>query len=138
MMPSDPDPYEDDATISDDAQLWRRIPPNHILPDKNRGGLRISSAAFDNHHNGTPMSVVLGDDVVASGRDPSSIIAGHVGFCLASVTAGLARSLNQGIARHPLPEEPAHGEVFGKKTRAVRKQFSREAVWIVGPKAGTT
>lgn len=136
-MPSDPNPYEDDATVSNDAQLWRRIPPNLIVPDKNRGGVRISSAAFEDHPNGTPMSVVLGDDVLASGRNPSSIVAGHDGFCLASVTAGLARSLNQGIARRPLSDEPAHAEVFGKKTGAVRKKFSREAAWIIGPRAST-
>ena len=137
MMPADLHRYEDDATIPNHAQLWRRIPPKHLVPDKNRGGIRISKAAFDDHPNGTPMSVVLGDDVLASGRAPSSIIAGHDGFCLASVTAALARSLNQGIARRPLAEEPAHAEVFGKKTQAVRKAFAREAVWVIGPGVGS-
>lgn len=133
MMLANPDSYEDDATIFDSAQLWRNIPPWHIVDDNNSGGKRISKAAFDDHPNGTPMSVVLGDDVLASGRSPSSIIAGHDGFCLASVTAALARALRQGVVRRPLAEEPAHAEVFGKKTDSVRRKFAREAVWVIGP-----
>lgn len=137
MMPADPHPYEDDATITDDAQLWRNIPPWHVVDDNNRGGKRISKAAFDDHPNGTPMSVVLGDEVVAAGRDPTTLIADLDGFCLASVTAALARSLKQGIVRRPLPEEPAHAEVFGTKTEGVRRKFARAAIWVIGPSVGS-
>jgi len=107
--------YEDDASILDDADLWRRIPPWHIVDDSNRGGKRISKAAFEDHPDGSPMSVFLGQEVLAAGRDPDSIVASYDEFCLASVTAGLARSLKQGIVRKPRDEEPAHAEVFGKK-----------------------
>lgn len=131
-MPDAAPAYEDDATIVDAAQLWRRIPPQHIVPDEH-GGSRISSAAFCDHPGGSPMSVVLGDDLLAAGREPSSVIVGHDGFGLASVTAQLARSLNQGIARSPLPDEPAHAEVFGNKTTSVRRRFARAAVWIIKP-----
>ena len=130
-------PHEDDKSILDDAELWRRIPPLHVVEDKNRGGKRISSAAFEDHPDGTPMSVVLGQEVLAAGRDALSVIAGHDNFCLAHVTAGLARSLNQGIVRKPLDDEPAHAEVFGKKTHGVRKRFARAAVWIIGPDTDT-
>lgn len=126
-------PYEDDPSILDDAELWRRIPPWHIVEDNNRGGKRISKAAFEDHPDGTPMSVVLGQEVVAAGRDRYSVIAGNDNFCLASVTAGLARSLNQGIVRKPRDIEPAHAEVFGRKTDGVRKRFAREATWVIGP-----
>ena len=132
-MPGTSQPYEDDTTIGDDAELWRRIPPWHVVPDANRGGKRISKAAFEDHPDGSPMSVVLGQEVLASGRDASSVVNGFQDFCLASVTAGLARSLNQGIARRPLPDEPAHAEVFGKKTDSVRKKLAKAAVWIIGP-----
>jgi hypothetical protein len=136
MMPEATPAYIDDLSIGSDAQLWRNIPPWHVVDDANRGGKRISKAAFDDHPNGTPMSVVLGDDVVAAGREPSSVIANLEGFCLASVTAELARSLNQGIVRSPLAVEPAHAEVFGNKTDSVRKRFAREAHWIIPPRAG--
>ncbi|MDA0659968.1 MAG: hypothetical protein O2931_03035 [Planctomycetota bacterium] len=132
-MPDAAPAYEDDATIGDDAQLWRNIPPWHIVEDSNRGGKRISKAAFEDHPDGSPMSVVLGDEVLASGRKASSLIAQRDGFRLASITAKLAREQNQGIARKPLDTEPSHAEVFGRKTESVRKSFARGAVWVIGP-----
>ena len=126
-------PYEDDKSILDDAELWRRIPPWHVVEDKNRGGMRISKAAFEDHPGGSPMSVIIGEEVLAAGRQAHSVVAGYDNFCIASVTAGLARSLNQGIMRNPLDDEPAHAEVFGKKTDSVRKKFAREASWVIGP-----
>jgi hypothetical protein len=75
------------------------------------------------------MSVVLG----AESKGPASVLADHAGFALASFTAGLARECQQGIARDPLPEEPAHALVFGHKTKSVRKRLAREAIWVVPP-----
>ena len=137
-MPEDVSAYEDDPTIADDTELSRRIPPVYLVDDDNRGGKRISSAAFCDHQNGSPMSVVLGQEVLNAGRDPQSVLAGHQGFYLASVTAGLARSLKQAIARRPVPEEPAHAEVFGKKTKSVKRKrkLAKAATWIIGPVAG--
>lgn len=134
-MPDATHDYVDDLTIGNDALLWRNIPHWHLVDDANRGCKPISSAAFDDPPNGTPMSVVLGDEVFASGREPSSLIVSLDGFFLASVPAGLARSINQGVSRQPLLEEPAHAVVFGKKTNSVRKRFAREATWIIGPDA---
>ena len=39
----------------------------------------------------------------------------------------------QGVAHDPLPDEPAHGVVFGHKTKSVRKRFALEAEWIIPP-----
>lgn len=50
-----------------------------------------------------------------------------------SFTAGLARGNRQGIMRKPLPEEPAHAEVFGKKTRGVKRAFAKHCDWIILP-----
>ena len=133
-----PDPslsHKDDPSILDDAELWRRIPPWHIVIDKNHGGKRISKAAFEDNPDGTPMSVVLGQEVLEAERDALSVLTGYETFCLASVTAGLARLLKQGIIRSPCDDEPAHAEVFGKKTDSVRKNFARAATWIIGPDA---
>ena len=77
------------------------------------------------------MSVVLGDEVLARGRTPGSILAGHHGFGLVSFLAGLARSLEQGVMRKPLPDEPAHAEVFGKKTKRVQRAFAKNCNWVV-------
>jgi hypothetical protein len=128
--------YVDDVTIKDDAPLWRRVPPPHFIFDENRQAWRPSSAAFDDHPNGSPMSVLLGEDILAAGRTPESVLEGHEQFALVSFTAGLARAQQQGVMRKPLPEEPAHAEVFGRKTRAVKQAIARGSQWIVPPAAG--
>ena len=127
--------YTDDPTIYDDNILWRRITKVQCVDDKNRGGKRPSSAAFNNHPNGTPMSVALADVFFKeTSNDPNDYIKGHDNVvALTSFTAGFARELGQKIIRTPLPEEPAHAEVPGKKTDSVRKQFAKKAQWIIPP-----
>jgi hypothetical protein len=132
-MPEQEFPYIDDPSIGNDAPLWRRIPPCHFVFDENRGAWRPSSAAFQDHPNGTPMSVVLGQEVLDAGRTADSVLEGHNGFGLVSFMAWLARRQKQGIMRKPLLEEPAHAEVFGKKTHAVKKAFCGNCQWIVLP-----
>ena len=123
--------YRDDPTIPNAAELLRRIPRQHLVRDPERGCYRISSAAFDDHPNGSPMSVLLADVMREEGRGPEAALTGHVDFSLVSITAGLARQCNQGVARDPLPTEPAHAVVFGNKTRSVRKRFANEAQWVI-------
>jgi hypothetical protein len=84
------------------------------------------------------MPVVLGQEVLDAGRTPASVLHACPGFSLASVPAGLARAKKQGILRKPLPEEPAHAEVVGKKTDAVKKAFAKGCAWVVLPPAATT
>jgi len=84
------------------------------------------------------MSVVLGQEVLDAGRAAESVLVGHDDFGLVSFAAGLAREKRQGIMRKPLPEEPAHAEVFGKKTGGVRKAFAKKCRWIIPPPAGGT
>jgi hypothetical protein len=123
--------YTDDATITNEAKLWRRVPPWHFVLDENQGRVRPSKAAFDDDEDGSPMSVVLAEIVVASGRGPSNILIGHAGFALASISAGLVRSKNQGVVKDPRPEEPAHAVVFGKKTDSVRRAFAKQSEWVI-------
>ncbi len=125
--------YVDDCSIPDDAFLWRRIPQQHFVLDANLGRQRPSSAAFEDHPNGTPMSVMLAAEVIRTERGPEDVLAGHEGFALAEFRAGLARSLNQGVARDPVPEEPAHAVVFGKKSGSVRKTLAKESEWVIAP-----
>jgi hypothetical protein len=126
--------YRDDLTIANDAPLWRRIPPWHFVFDENDGKWRPSSAAFEDHPDGSPMSVVLGQQVLDEGRTAESVLEGYDGVALAGFDAGLARKCLQGIMRKPLPEEPAHAEVFGKKTGAVKKAFAKNSQWTVPPR----
>ncbi len=130
---------EDDLTISDECGLLRRIPIKpklNIVWDSNQGRWRPSSASFKDHPNGTPMSIVLGDELDNTGRTPAEILIGHDDFALASITAGFAREQHQQVAREPLPEEPAHGIVIGEKKKASRK-MAKAAQWVISPKLST-
>ena len=131
MIPAEA--FVDDPTISDDAILWRRIPPYWWILDENMGRVRPTSQAFHDDANGGPMSVLLRDVMVSEGRGPEDALRGHHGFALASFTAGLARSLQQSVCRDPVESEPAHGVVIGKKSRACKK-LAKEAQWVIPPR----
>lgn len=121
--------YTDDPTIADDAILWRRIPPFHVVNDQNLGRLRPTTDSFVDDSD-SPMSVAL----VAPDVTSAVVLAGHPGFALAEFTAGFARHrCNQLVVRAPRPGEPWHAFVVGKKTDSVRKKFARESQWAVPP-----
>jgi hypothetical protein len=125
--------YVDDSTVADGTSLWRRIPPWHIIYDANIQRWRPSSAAFDNDPDGQPMSVILSEILLAAGRKPDTVLVGHPGYSLATISAGLVRACGQGIARDPLPTEPAHGIVFGLKPKSVQRRLAKESAWVLPP-----
>lgn len=127
------EPYADDPTIADDATLWRRIPPVWAVADENLGGLRVSSAAFDNSRDGSPTSILLAELVVASGRSAEDVLRDYDGYGLAGLTAGQARKCGQAVAHDPLPDEPAHGFVVGKKTRQAKRCLASAAILVISP-----
>lgn len=120
--------FSDDVSIPDETELWRRIPPWHVHHDVRLGRLRPASAAFDDDVD-DPMSVVI----ATGAAGPGAVLAGHEGFALAAITAGLARACGLGVMRDPLPDNPAHAVVFGHKTGAIMRRLAREATWIVPP-----
>lgn len=124
--------YVDDPTIGDDAILWRRIPPDWWIFDENTGRLRPTSKSFHDDAKGGPMSVLLKDILALDGRGPEDALEGHGGFALASITAGLARRLEQKVCCDPIRGEPAHGVVVGNKRKAC-KRFAAEAEWVIPP-----
>ncbi len=118
----------DDATIPDDAIVWRFVSPHQIVTGKDGEGVQPSTGAFDDSSDGDPMSAVLASE----GRDAASIVpttcpgAGVVAF-----TAGYLRSLGLELERAPEPDEPDHIVVRGKKTKSVTKALKRAADWVV-------
>lgn len=135
-MPQPESAYVDDRSIGNEAPLWRRIAPDQVIYDDNLGRHRPTSDAFQNHRNGSPMSVVLGQEVLDADRTAESVLTGHDGFGLVSFAAGLAREKKQGVMRKPLPEEPAHAEVFGEKPKSVQRALAKGSEWIVPPPVG--
>ena len=135
-MPSE-EIYSDDLTISNEADLWGRIPPKWYVWDDNIGRLRPTSQSFQDNKDKTPMSVSLADIANSLGKAPESLLIGHEGYALVAITAGLARDCNQGIMRKPLIHDQAHAEVFGKKTGLVKDRFAKGSRWVIQPSPTT-
>ena len=123
----------DDPAISDASALWRRVHPSWIVRDDNRGGMRLSSAAFDDSADGSPLSVLIAEVVLQTKRTAQAVLADFDGYALAATTAGNARKQGQGIAATPEPDEPAHASVFGPKTKSIKRVMAKDATWVIGP-----
>lgn len=126
-------PYLDDKTVLNDERLLRRIPAGWKVPDYTNNRWRISSAAFDDSQDRSPTSVSLETQLVELGLPVTHPLVGHDGYSLAAVTAAAARQLGLGIQRDPLPTDPAHALLFGKKTDSVRKNLAKQSSWVVAP-----
>lgn len=124
---------DDDPTIADDARLWRRVPQWQFFFDEKRGRWRPKSSAFDDdpatdeYADGSPMSVFIADGL----SGPDEIMAGHEGFALAELRAGLARSRGQRLVRTPPPQ--GHVHVVGHKIESTRRAFALAADWVIPP-----
>lgn len=121
--------FEDDPSIPGAERLLRRIPRTWIDWDED-GNAAISSAAFKDEE----LSVNIESLTVRDGRPPADVISNYPGYGLAAITAAHARSLEQAVARDPLPNEPAHGVVYGQKKRGgIGGKLRDGAVWVVPP-----
>jgi hypothetical protein len=128
----EPVPVVDDLSILAQDELWRRIPPWHLVPDYNLGRKRISSAAFHDDSDGSPMSVDIAKIREANNQGPGHSLAGLKDFGLAAITAGLARQCGQIVHPEPEPENPAHAHVIGKKKSAC-KRLQKGCTWVLEP-----
>lgn len=131
--------YVDDKTISDDTLLYRRVlnqpdpPASQIIWDENKNNWRPSSVAFCDHRDGSAMSIAIDDTLKKESLSPDSLLIGHDNFSLAAFPARIARENAQGIIRNPLENDPAHGEVFGKKTKGVKRALANNSHWYIEP-----
>jgi hypothetical protein len=122
-------PPGNDPTITATEVLLRRLIPEWIVPG-NHGRMRIASAAFKHEE----MSILFLSVLDRYGRAAKDALSGYPENSLCSITAGLARELGQGIVYDTdPPNDPAHGLVIGKKTKAVANRFAREALWVIPP-----
>lgn len=122
---------EDDPSIPDSEDLWRRITPDWIVDGQD--GPRVTSQAFQNGDDGA-MSVHLSSVAAKIGRTPESILQQYPGYSLARLTAGDARAVNQGVKPDPTEADPDHGAVVGNKTKGVRRHLSGAAKLIASPR----
>lgn len=134
-MATQEDVPDDDTSVTDLTLLYRWVPPAHVR--RTPSGVECRDGAFKNFPNPATrrMSVVLDDTLRALGREPRSILAGKPGYGLIAVTAAHVRAEQQRVARSPLPDEAAHGDVWGDKTAGRRRRLARQAQWIIEPPA---
>lgn len=127
--PNEQEP-DDDGSITDEMTLWRRISPLWWTFDAKLGTHRVTSAAFEDHPDGSSMSVTIAEEAV--GVDV--LLDGHEGYGVASFPARVARhDCGQHLVRRPLPKNPAHAEVVGRKTDAVKKKLRLASTVLVQP-----
>jgi hypothetical protein len=108
------------------------------------GQWEFKSGAFDNATPGEEgespddMSVIVGDTLAALGRIPDAIPAetpwAGDDYGVARLEVGwLREEAKQETLRSPEEEEPAHGDVRGKKNGKRRKKLKAHARWVVRP-----
>jgi hypothetical protein len=111
----------DDESVGDSDRLLRRIHPDHLVIDHNRGGkYRPSSAAFMDGFDG--ISVFLGSALQAIPRAEEEVLKDHGRHSLVAFPARVARTLPAplGVLRDPDPPDtpphccsPAHALLVG-------------------------
>jgi hypothetical protein len=121
---------DDDLSIPNEAELWRRLHPDWIIPAASPGGRRISSQAFQNYPGAMALSVSIAAEVVGG---QSAYMQGFSGHGLCSITAGDARAAQQRIVRDSQPDDPAHAHLAGPKSKSVRKQLADHATVLIDP-----
>jgi hypothetical protein len=122
----------DDGSITDDACLLRRIRADQIVDDENVGTRRPSSAAFMDPE----MSVDTEPILTANGLDWHSCLQGYEGYSLVNIEAAHARAKGLAVIHKPINDDPtlpnnsAHAEVVGKRTRGTARYLAANATWV--------
>jgi hypothetical protein len=109
--------------IEDKDDLYRRV---HFMTIKDNGD--VSSAAFQNQKGTDEMSVDLGRLTT-----PQATTLGDPSYGVASLKAGLARSLGQDVFHHPEGGNCAHSTVKGHKPPPIRKQLRDGSKLVLSP-----
>ncbi len=116
----------DDPNIPDEERLFRRINLAHMV-DGGGGESAVSSAAF----RAPELSVNLESVMRTAGRGPEDSLKDNPNDLLTSIAAGVCRRNLQIVCPDPIPKEPAHGYVFGNKSKRIQRALRDAARWVV-------
>ncbi|MEW8385339.1 MAG: hypothetical protein AB2704_26060 [Candidatus Thiodiazotropha taylori] len=132
------EPY-DEPNIQGNDSIIRRVNPNqHVVPDENTGGQRLSSKLFtpSSGQNGG-MSIDIPTLIEQAGLDPHIFVTTPVFTGSVQFTAEDARSVDLQIGFDPLEDNPYHGEVWGtrdnpcKFTNRQKRKLKEASEWFV-------
>ena len=139
--------YEDDESIPDDEVLYRMILFSNTKWTESGVAERAGTNAFqdrpeaDLEELGVPavaVSVHLESVMRQRGITANDLVQrwGEK-YGVASILAGEARTLGQGIVRSPTPDAPEHGMIFAKvgpkKTGGQSKQLAKRSKVVIAP-----
>jgi hypothetical protein len=126
-------PVDPNAPVLDDVALYRRINPTvHLVWDDNLNCRRISTGLFRD----PDLSVGLGDVLEAHQRAPETLLDSYPDQYLVAFPVSAVTEVHLTVVRDPVPDEPAHARVPGKKTQRITRALSRACKWIVKPDDG--
>lgn len=97
--------------------LWRRVHRKHLVR-----GEEVSSVEF----SGEELSV----DIARIQKDMSVTLKDGVG--VAEFKAGSAQELGLQTIADPLPDNPAHALVIGKKTKSIKRKLRNASKFVPG------
>ncbi len=118
---------EDDARISSDEIVLRRVPEDSKVSDNKLNRIRPSTQAFLQDGPDGLVSVYLNAEttpnvVAEEGPEPF----------LASIRVGVLRQLGLGLIRDSSSGGPGHCVITGRKTKGRLNQIVQQAVWVDG------
>lgn len=119
--------FQDNLSVPDEERLFRRVHILFLVRDDNTGSVRVSSGAFQ----GSELSVDIESTLATTGGSAETCLQNYKAHKLVSITAGEARRFNQAICRDPIPENLAHGLVYGSKSKSVRNGLRTAASWVI-------
>jgi hypothetical protein len=130
---------EDDETIADDENIYRRIPPSQAPYNENRGRRWPSSASLMPSGDDAEVSVYLASELEVHRLTPHDCLEGHDNYGLVQFPARAARDAGYGLLRdpisgaeRPLRVDPAHALMTG--TPPTSKQRRRPARQLLDDK----
>ncbi len=124
-MEPPPDDPPDDASIANETEVLRRVPPDEFK----RNGLPNSNN-FDLDGSGNGTSVVLWLEAEA---DLKRVRLGHEEYGVVALAVGAWREQGLTITRHELPGNPNHCEIWGARSTSTKRKLAKAARWICYP-----
>lgn len=121
----------DHSGIAPTDGVIRRISDQQLVVDSS-GQRRVSSKAFKASSGPIGgMSVDLEKLIVEAMQDPRAFVTTPRWMGSVRFEAGALREEGFLVGFDPLPENPYHGEVWGKFTKAQQRHLQEGAVWFV-------
>ena len=120
-------PPTEESRLEDSEVVLRRVRDYETITDSDGATPRPSSNAFIQDGPDGEVSVYL-----ASETTPEHISIGYPETYVAEVEVGAIRSQGLDVERDPIPGDPGHCNITGRKTRGRARAIARSSRWAEG------